>query len=437
MAKKTKKTTADSVTLVQDPFQIKTLEISHAQDEAEPELDEVFEDEAETDPKEDATLLEKLNQAIEEATAEHEAEARELVERALEQEAAAFDPEATLKAQIAEDEALNSALAEEAAAAEAALAMDPDLRAALPASAPQKDDTGAFNPLDLAELESCIEALLLMVDKPISIKRLQELLAFDGGPTLETEAFQAAVKRLQEKYEAPHHGFQVLEVAGGLQLRTKPARAALAKKLAKIQPHRLSSGGLETLALIAYKQPVMKEQIDEVRGVDSSYFIRGLLDRRLIQISGRSELPGRPLLYETTTEFLSVFGLKDLQALPPLQEIESMVPPSSAKADEDPRILKMRKLVGDMNLDRSVNLIYDPREDEKILAEIKERVSAIPTSTATLDEQREQEKLAKEGKLSPEAQAEALPPGTQLGLEAEIPPPVVVETVASPDSSQI
>src|SRR5262249_22752013 len=141
-------------------------------------------------------------------------------------------------------------------------------------------------------------------------------------PEFEPAIFNQAIERIQESYAQTQHGFELVEVGGGFQFRTKAGKSHLAKKLTKIQTQRLSSGAMETLALVAYKQPAMKEDIDKVRGVDSSYFIRGLLDRRLIQISGRSELPGRPMLYTTTQEFLELFGLKDLSAMPPLHEIE-------------------------------------------------------------------------------------------------------------------
>jgi segregation and condensation protein B len=185
---------------------------------------------------------------------------------------------------------------------------------------------------------------------------------------------------------------------------------------------------METLAIVAYRQPVMKEEIDKIRGVDSSYFIRGLMDRKLIAITGRSELVGRPMLYSTTETFLELFGLKDLAAMPPLRELESMVPTSQSDRpdgeDADPRVREMRKLVSQMKSDTSTSLIYDPREDEKLLAEIRERVQAIPTSTAYLDEQKALEKQAKldeknGAKLA--ASGETAAPGTQLDLTPEAP----------------
>ncbi|MGZ3689588.1 MAG: SMC-Scp complex subunit ScpB, partial [Bdellovibrionota bacterium] len=305
---------------------------------------------------------------------------------ALELEAAAVNQAEAdaerLAEQIAEDEALARAMAEEQ---KAELESDAELQAALP-------HADAEGNLDLDELQSCVEALLFMTEKPMSVDKLHELL----GPDLKLSLFQEAMSALMDRYQKPHHGFELVQVAGGFQFRTKPGRAALAKKLAKIQTQRLSSGAMESLAIVAYKQPVLKDEIDKIRGVDSSHFIRGLLDKKLIRISGRSELPGRPMLYSTTPDFLELFGLKELSAMPSLRELEQMIPTSQSAnpEDEDPRVKELRRLVGQMNSDHTGAIKYDPREDEKILKEIRERVGAIPTSTPYLEEQKALEKQA-------------------------------------------
>jgi segregation and condensation protein B len=216
------------------------------------------------------------------------------------------------------------------------------------------------------------------------------------NPELNFSLFQEAMEDLCRRYQGQEHGIEIFEVAGGYQFRTKPARADLAQKLIKIQTQRLSSGAMETLAIISYQQPVMKEEIDKIRGVDSSYFIRTLMDRKLIRISGRSELPGRPILYSTSPEFLEIFGLKDLSSLPPLRELEQMIPHSQSTnpADEDPRVREMRRLVSEMKSDQSSALYYNPKEDDKILKEIREKVAAIPSSTPYLDELKAAEAIA-------------------------------------------
>ena len=377
-------------------------EAQHAIDEADAAVSTVSDDDNLDDIGEELDLasaedtleqLENLSRAMKEEEKKLESEletlagenAAELAER--------------LAQEIAEDQLLAEQMAKEAEAAEAMEEIDPELEAALPE-------------LDVNEIASCIETLLFLTDKPMSVAKLQEHL----GPDYPLNAFQVAVTALKDRYQASHHGIEIVDVAGGLQFRTKPGRAALAKKLAKVQTQRLSGGALETLAIVAFRQPVLKDDIDKIRGVDSSYFVRGLMDRKLIEITGRSELPGRPMMYSTTSTFLELFGLKDLSQLPSLRELEQMVPASqTGKADgeEDPRVLQMRKMVQQMKSDTSTQLIYDHREDEQILKDIRERVQSIPTSTPTLDAEREAQKNAKalaemQGAQTPEQAAAAM-----------------------------
>ncbi|MFL5815889.1 MAG: SMC-Scp complex subunit ScpB [Bdellovibrionia bacterium] len=364
-----------------------------AQSESDSAIESFEVDTEEFVAAEDNGALDRLAGAITEQTEKDRIEAEELVAKAAEALAdwtpdadakAAMESANQLASQIAEDQALQAELAKEAEEAEQ---IDPALAAALP----QRGEDGS---LDLNELQSAIEAILFMVDKPISMARIHEML----GPDFELNLFQEAMSALMDRYQSTAHGVEIVQVANGYQFRTKAGRAALVKKLAKVQTQRLSSGAMESLAIIAYRQPVLKDDIDKIRGVDSSYFIRQLLDKKLIHISGRSELVGRPLLYSTTDEFLSLFNLKDLSAMPSLREIEQMIPASQSQnpEDEDPRVKEMRKLVGQMKSDTSVSLIYDAREDEKILKDIKERVGSIATTTPYLEQQKEIEKQTAE-----------------------------------------
>ncbi|MBL7714657.1 MAG: SMC-Scp complex subunit ScpB [Bdellovibrionales bacterium] len=366
----------------------------------------------EQDPVQVEQEMSNLAAAIQKQEEAHHAELVQI------QEAAQGEsPEALLARQIAEDEALEKALALEN---EAAAEIDPELQAALPKQ-PVEDSDGN---LDLAEMESCIESLLFMTDKPMSLEKLQGLL----GPEISHALFQEAMTRLKDRYQKAHHGIEIVEVAGGFQFRTKVGRAALAKKLAKVQTQRLSAGAMETLAIVAYQQPVLKEDVDKIRGVDSSHFIRGLMEKKLIKISGRSDLPGRPMVYATTSEFLEVFGLKELSELPSLRELEQMIP-ASQSGEEDPRILEMRKLVQGMKSDTSVQLIYDAREDEKFLKDIRERVQSIPTSTPYLDQQKAAEKAAAEAAaLGAEAPAVVVPGLEGLTAQATEVPAAIAPT---------
>lgn len=387
------------VALIEDPFGIRTNEISQAQDSPDA-IDEELEDLEEineqdwNDPELDKKL-ENISRAVEEEV-ERQANSAEAIAATAEE---AQELAEQLAREIAEDEALAAELAKQDEMDE----QDPEILAALPQS------------LDVAEVASCMETLLFLADKPLSVEKLRSMINEEFPHSI----YQEAATHLRDQYQATHHGIELVEIAGGLQFRTKPGRAALARKLAKIQTQRLSSGAMETLAIVAYRQPVMKEDIDKIRGVDSSYFVRGLLDRKLIKIEGRSELPGRPMLYSTTDEFLQVFGLKDLQAMPSLREIEQMIPTSQTgnPEDEDPRVKTLRKLVGQMNADTSTSLIYDHREDEKILQEIRERVQSIPSSTAYLDEQKALEKAAAEAAKKPKAENLPIQPDLATAFE--------------------
>lgn len=395
------------VSLIQDPFGYRNAEISQAQEIAdELPLDE---DTETFQPAEDHGELESMARAMNEQAELARKTAEELADWVPDSDPGGKAATEKLQAQIAEDEALQARLAREnqereereREEREEAGETDPQLQAALPRPDP---DSGT---LDVDEVRSCIEALLFMVDKPLTLERLREMI----GPDFPLPVFQEAITALQDRYRHPAHGIEVVDVAHGYQFRTKPGRAALAKKLARTQTKRLSTGAMETLAITAYRQPVMKEDIDKIRGVDSSYFIKNLLDHKLISITGRSELPGRPMLYGTTDEFLALFGLKDLSAMPSLREIERMIPSSqSGTGDEDPRVKEMRRLVNQMTTDTSATLNYDPREDEKFLKEIRERVSEIPTSTPYLEEQKAAEKAAKE--LAAQAAQTPLPTET-------------------------
>jgi segregation and condensation protein B len=269
---------------------------------------------------------------------------------------------------------------------------DQALRNALP----QADENGEY-PLD--DLQSCIEALLFYSDRSVSLKKLKDMLEMteaDDAPILQ------AIEQLKAAYQTSAHGFEVAEIAGGYQLRTKASKAPLLRKLAKIQVQRLSRGAMETLTIVSYKQPCTKDDIDQVRGVDSSHFIRTLLDRKLIEVSGRSEAAGRPMIYATTDTFLEVFGLMDLKGLPPLHEIEAMVPQMAAAAEgeEDPRVIQMRKMVHQMKIEAN-HLDYNAKEDEVILQEIRDRVKAIDITTPYLARQKE---MAEEGIVGEEAE---------------------------------
>ncbi len=168
----------------------------------------------------------------------------------------------------------------------------------------------------LSRLERIIESVLFASATPLSLRRLVDVL---DGPT--TKEVQAAVGRLMADYAAGQRGIRLHEVAGGYQFRTARENAEWVRAVFKEKPARMGRAGLETLAIVAYKQPVTRAEIEAIRGVDVEGVLSSLLSRRLIKIAGRKEAVGRPLLYSTTPEFLETFGLKDLKELPSLKEL--------------------------------------------------------------------------------------------------------------------
>ncbi|HEX7410315.1 MAG TPA: SMC-Scp complex subunit ScpB [Candidatus Binatia bacterium] len=165
-------------------------------------------------------------------------------------------------------------------------------------------------------IERIIESVLFAAAAPVSLRRLVEILA--GPPSKEV---QAAVVRLMQEYAPGQRGIQLREVAGGYQFRTARENAEWVRAIFREKPARMGRAALETLAIVAYKQPVTRAEIEAIRGVDVDGVLSTLLSRRLIKIAGRKEAVGRPLLYGTTPEFLEVFGLKDMNELPSLKEL--------------------------------------------------------------------------------------------------------------------
>jgi segregation and condensation protein B len=153
------------------------------------------------------------------------------------------------------------------------------------------------------------------------------------GPT--AKEIKAALERLMAEYNRPERGIHLLAVAGGYQLRSAPAYAEWVRVLLRERPARLGRAALETLAVIAYRQPATRAEIEAVRGVDADSALTSLLAKRLIRIAGRKETVGRPLMYATTPEFLEVFGLNDLTELPALKEIGPVQEPEDETLSDD------------------------------------------------------------------------------------------------------
>jgi segregation and condensation protein B len=171
----------------------------------------------------------------------------------------------------------------------------------------------------MENIKAVIEALIFASDTPLALEKICIILS-DVEKTEIKEAFEKLVLEYNER----QGGIYLQEVAGGFQFRTRSEFSQWVKKLKSTRPHSLSPQAMETLAIVAYKQPIVKSEIESIRGVDVGAPLKGLLDKKLIRIVGRKDVPGKPIIYGTTRKFLEVFNLKDLMDLPNLRELKEL-----------------------------------------------------------------------------------------------------------------
>jgi segregation and condensation protein B len=181
------------------------------------------------------------------------------------------------------------------------------------------DDARVAEPPDSSILAAAAEAVLFTAGDPLPFARLLELL---DGP--DEDSLRASLTLIQSRYARSGHGLRLVEVAGGWQLRTHPRYARWCARARAVKPLRLSRAALETLAIVAYEQPVTRAEVEDLRGVDPGNILRMLVERGLVRTQGHQNSPGRPLLYGTTAQFLEVFGLRDLSDLPTLRDLREL-----------------------------------------------------------------------------------------------------------------
>ncbi len=168
------------------------------------------------------------------------------------------------------------------------------------------------------QLKQALEAVLFSSDDPLTLAKLKDIV-----PEAKPEEIREALAQLKADYDATGRAFALEEIAGGYQLLTRPQHADIIAKLRKAKADRkLSSAALETLAIIAYKQPIKRVDLEAIRGAASGELIRALMERNLVKIAGREDVPGSPLQYGTTKDFLDTFGLKALEDLPRPEEVK-------------------------------------------------------------------------------------------------------------------
>jgi segregation and condensation protein B len=237
-----------------------------------------------------------------------------------------------------------------------------------------------------------IETIIFMSDRPISIQKIKAQIDNE----LPLRVIHDSLSKLQTGYEEKFHGIRLVEVAEGYQFRTKATYSKFVQNLFKVNSLVLTPTALEVLAIIAYKQPVSKTDVEKIRGVDSSHIIRALMDKRLVKITGRSEELGRPSLFGTTEEFLEVFNLPDISALPPEFELEEMATKNTIgaitdiksvvfrsdtskkfSADEFEELDKLSENIQQIAADTSFTMLLKSEEKRKMDGEVAVRKSAF------------------------------------------------------------
>jgi segregation and condensation protein B len=181
-------------------------------------------------------------------------------------------------------------------------------------------ESARLQALEERELKAILESLLFVSAEPISLERLMIALG-----TVSKQELKHTLQSLREDFDREGRGVQMVEVAGGYQMVTRTEHAPWIKRLAKSKASpKLSRSAMESMAIIAYKQPIVRSEIEQIRGVEVSGVLRTLLERKLIRMVGRKDVPGRPIMYGTTKLFLQQFGLSDLSQLPPLREFKEL-----------------------------------------------------------------------------------------------------------------
>jgi segregation and condensation protein B len=244
-----------------------------------------------------------------------------------------------------------------------------------------------------ARARTVLETLLFLAERPLTTEELRQATG------LEPERIEKALDKLSGHYRDGVCGIVLHEVAGGWQLRTSPDNAAFARRFLKVKPQRLTRAALETLAIIAYRQPVTRPEIEDIRGVDCGAVVKALLERRLIKILGKKEEPGRPMLYGTTKEFLEFFALKDLASLPTLREFHELSEEHRDIVEKapEPQDGGIQGIVEDLKDDSARAALEAKRaESDAALEELEKAMEAADAKARAAEEALDEKKKADE-----------------------------------------
>ena len=239
------------------------------------------------------------------------------------------------------------------------------------------------------QIESIIESILFASDRPVSFASIQ--LVFKGT-TVKKEKIRRALEAIAVEYAGGRRGVTLEEVTGGYQIRTKVDNMIFLKRTIKARSFKLSGPALETLSIVAYKQPVVKIEIDQIRGVESGHLLRALMEKGLVNFEGKaSNLPGKPMQYGTTRRFLEIFGLRNIGELPTLSQIDELLPEGIGEEVEDAPTLAM---VADSMSTNLTEVSYSQGEEE--LGQIEVQLTSISTSSEFFEQEKIRQKMKKD-----------------------------------------
>lgn len=250
-------------------------------------------------------------------------------------------------------------------------------------------DSASIEELEFVEesqLESIIESVLFATDRPVSLVTLKQIFK---GTNVTNARLKRALESLQVEYAGGRRGVTLEEVGSGYQLRTKIDNMEFMRRSFKAKAFKLSGPALEVLAIVAYKQPVVKAEIDEIRGVESGHLLRALMEKNLVLFAGKSDLPGKPMQYGTTRKFLEIFGLRNLKELPTLSQIDELLPEGIGDEEQKPKLADITD-----GLSEKIGSSYSEGEEE--LTKITDQLEKIDTSSEFFEKEKLRQKQERE-----------------------------------------
>lgn len=268
----------------------------------------------------------------------------------------------------------------------------------------------------MQDIDKIIESLLFVAEEPLTVEKLRGILE-----TVDSREIRSTLQGLADEYDRRGSGFWLKEVAGGWQIRSRPEYHEWIKRMLQPAPQRLSRAALETLAVVAYKQPIIRADIEHIRGVDCGGVLRQLMERKFIRVLGRKEIAGRPLIYATTKLFLEMFDLKDLNDLPTPKEIAEF---GNIPVDEAQKDLQDRSSDTSQLTDNEVEVQTVPLDDKPPLLEtqnITEENHSMALNDSESDSNLGKSEVSSDIQTDfPSSQSSPLPFPGQDGAEKEI-----------------